>query len=144
MSDSSRNADQAVNNVDYTGRDKLRLLCEGGRVKVMSYGRFEFKKGWVHIIEDFLNTIRRLPVEITAVISDFGQLDIAFNIYQKTHEVKVWRAINKAQMYSRRTCMSCGKYGDREIRDGCVVVMCKRCVTETESNGETGTWLDKY
>jgi len=56
----------------------------------------------------------------------------------------VWRAIEQAKLKSRQTCVECGGGSRRKIRGENVVVICSDCIRIQETNGVTGTWLDKY
>lgn len=128
----------------FNARDHIISLCGNGRVQVVEYAGISYKKGWTHIIESLIDNIRRLPVRITSISSDFGELDIGFDCYERTQEVRVWRAMDQARFKSSQTCWECGFSARREVKNEKVVVICKDCVNVAAQNGVTGTWLDKY
>ncbi|MGB7816654.1 MAG: hypothetical protein WBL28_09930 [Methylotenera sp.] len=144
MSDLFNDKEEIDINNAFNANDHIDSLCRNGRIRFIPHGRMNYKKGWAGIVEELINTIKRLPIEITSVSSDYGQLEIGFDCYQKTQEVRVWRAIDQAKYKSRQTCMECGGHSKRKIRGDTIVVICSDCIRIAESNGVTGTWLDRY
>ena len=124
--------------------DHLRFSCNGGRITVQSFAKIKYPKGWLNIVEEFVKNYKQYPIEIQSISAEYAQLDIVFRVYDKTQEVRVWRAIDKARELSRTTCMVCGGFGLRENRGADMVVICKDCSRQMETTGATGTWLDKY
>lgn len=144
MSDLFNDEQELEVDKNFTPYDHLQSLCEGGRLKLRLFGKVDYKKGWANIMEILMTAIKRYPVEITSITCKYAQLDIKFFFNGKAHEVQVWRAINSAILDSRETCMRCGGHGKSMLRGENMIVMCRSCLHEDESNGVTGTWLDKY
>ncbi len=144
MSDLFNNKQASEGNNVFNPHDHFSTLCGNGRIRVISLTRVIYKKGWAAIIEELLNKIKRLPIDIIAISSEYGQLEISFECYEKTQEVRVWRAIEHAKLKSQQTCVECGGGSRRKIRGENVVVICSDCIHIQETNGVTGTWLDKY
>jgi len=141
---SFKNDTDSTSSSEFDSTAHMQSICKIGRIKLIENIQFMYKKGWIHIIEQLILEIRKYPIELHSMKSDYGQLDLKFNCYERTHEIKVWRAINKAQLYSRTICMFCGESGVRKIRGDKLVVICGYCNRKAEDNGDTGTWLDKY
>lgn len=144
MSDSSNKTISSDKNNDFDPLHHIDSLIKGGRIILQPYASINYKKGWVTLIEELINSLRRLPIELYSISAEYAQLEIRFELYEKTQEVKVWRALDAAQRQSRAICMECGGQGKRKIRKESLVVMCRECIKLAELNGETGTWLDKY
>jgi hypothetical protein len=122
----------------------LDSLCEGGRIELIPLRVVDYKKGWAYIIEAVVNILQTYPITIYRMSADYGELEIRFDCYQRTQEVRVWRAIDHARAESRQTCMECGHRGTRMIHGGKIVVFCRDCMKKAEMSGETGTWLDRF
>lgn len=144
MLDSFKNDTDSISSNEFDSTVHMQSICAIGRIKLIENIQFMYKKGWVHIIEQLILEIRKYPIELQLMMTDFGQLDVFFECYEKTQEVRVWRAIHKAQLYSRTICMFCGESGVRKIRGDKLVVICSYCNRKAEDNGDTGTWLDRY
>lgn len=140
----SENKSGSGNNNGFDANTHMLSLCEGSRLKIRNYREFDYKKGWAQVIADLILEIRKYPIELQSMLTDFGHLMVFFECYEKTQEVKVWRAIHKAQNICRSTCMHCGSSGLRRIHDEKLVVICIPCFRKSEDNVETGTWLDKF
>ena len=122
----------------------LQSLCEGGKIVLGRFMDIKYQQGWGNILEKLIASIKCYPIELQLVASEYGHLDIIFQLYQKTQEVRVWRAIDTARRESKHTCMECGERGNWQFRDEKITVICSDCLKKAESNGETGTWLDRY
>lgn len=144
MSDLFKDDPESKNDEEFTPYDHLLSICEGGRIELRVFGNVDYKKGWSGIVETLIKTMKKHPIEISSITSEYGQLDVNFIFSEKTREVAVWRALNIATHESRKTCMRCGNGGRRMVRGEKMIVMCRYCLNEDEENGITGTWLDKY
>ena len=125
-------------------KDHLSSICANGRIQISTYADIKYKVGWFEIIEEMIKSISRHPIEIKSLHQDFGLLYVGFESYDKHQEVKVWRAISRAQNTSKVTCSLCGNGGKPRIHGEKLVIICQKCIHKVEKNGETGTWLDKY
>lgn len=146
MSDSSSALDNEKPEEEnvFDPKDHLTSLCANGRIQISPYAQIKYKSGWFEIIEEMIKSISSHPIEIRALHQDFGLLYVAFESYAKHHEVKVWRAISRAQNTSNETCSLCGNGGKPRIHGEKLVIICQKCIHKVEKNGCTGTWLDKY
>lgn len=64
MSDSF-NVPEAIKNSDaFDASQHLEVLCSGGKVELLNFSQIAYQKGWAAIIEDFVKTIKRYPIEI--------------------------------------------------------------------------------
>lgn len=144
MSDLFNDEHQPETDKDFNPYEHFQSLCEGGRLELRPFCKVDYKKGWAKIMETLISAIKQYQVEITEITCRYAELDIKFFFNGKTNEVKVWRAINMAILESRETCMRCGGNGRRMMRGENMIVMCRSCLHEDESNGITGTWLDRY
>jgi hypothetical protein len=142
--DSFNNDVKSDNKGIFDAREHISSLCENGRVRLEPHAKILYNKGWVNIIEKLMIVIKRHPIDLKLIYAEYAQLDVSFSCYDKTQEVKVWRAIDYAKIQSRETCMECGGFGRRRLRGENLVVMCNSCIHVAETNGVTGTWLDKY
>jgi hypothetical protein len=144
VSDSYKAKPTSEANDEFRAYDHLGSLCDGGRITVQSFVKIKYPKGWRNIVEAFIKTCKQYPMEIKSISPQYAQLDIAFCVYAKTQEVRIWRAIDKFRELSRTTCMVCGGFGLRKKRGTDMIVICKDCNRLPEATGATGTWLDKY
>ena len=144
MSGSLNKTISSDKNNDFDPLHHIDSLITGGRIILQPYAYINYKKGWVNLIEELIKSLKQLPIELCSISAEYGQLEIRFNLYEKTQEVKIWRALDAAQRESRTICMECGGQGKRKVRKESLVVMCRECIKLAELNGETGTWLDKY
>lgn len=135
---------QPENKNDFNPREHLNSLCENGRIKIEPHGKILYKKGWTGIIEELILSICKHQIEISTFYEEFGQLNVGFYSYEKNQEVRVWRAVSRAQLKSKETCTECGEAARRVVRGEKIAVICRSCIHKAESNGDTGTWLDKY
>jgi hypothetical protein len=136
--------DEVVNNDEFDATLHMQSISKIGRMKVHKNTQFRYKQGWTHIVEQLILEIRKYPIELHLIVTDFGSLEVFFECYERTHEVRVWRAINKAQLNAQSTCMFCGESGVRKVKGDKLVVICGYCFRKAEVNGDTGTWLDRY
>ena len=144
MSDSSNTEKTDENSEKFDPHLLVSTLSEGGKLQLTRYAAVDFKKGWLGIVDRLILFIKKYPIEILQITSEYGELDIQFKCCEKTQEVRVWRAIDAARRESHHACMECGKHGIRRIRGDKVIVICRECSMEAERNGETGTWLDRF
>lgn len=144
MLDSFNNEQYSKIKNQFNAREHIDSICLGGRIQINPHIQIDYRKGWATLIEELINVIKKYPIEIKQIISDYGQLDINFLCIEKTQELKIWRAVNEARNQSRHLCSECGEAGVRRIRGDKVIVICRDCIRKAEDNGETGTWLDKY
>ena len=138
--DNDKTKDETI----FDPKDHLSSLCADGRIQISPYAEIKYKSGWFEIIEEMIKSISSHPIEIKSLHQDFGLLYVAYESYAKHHEVKVWRAISRAQITSKETCSICGNGGKPRIHGEKLVIICQKCIHKVEKNGETGTWLDKY
>ena len=125
-------------------KDHLSSLCASGRIQISPYAQIKYRSGWFEIIEEMIKSISCHPIEIKSLHQDFGLLYVGFESYGEHQEVKVWRAISRAQNTSKVTCSLCGNGGKPRIHGEKLVIICQKCIHKVEKNGCTGTWLDKY
>ena len=144
MSDSSNKTISSDKNNNFDPLHHIDSLFKGGRIRLHPYASISYKKGWVDLIEQLIKSIKRFPIELCSISAEYAQLEIRFELYEKTQEVRVWRALDAAQRESRTICVECGGQGKRKVRKDNLIVICKECIKLAERNGETGTWLDKY
>lgn len=145
MLDSFNHVEQKSENENiFNAREHLKSLCGNGRIKIDPHGRILYKKGWARIIEELILSISKHQIEISTFYEEFGQLNVVFFSYEKNQEVRVWRAVSRTQFKSKETCTECGEPARRIVRGEKVAVICRSCLHNAESNGDTGTWLDKY
>lgn len=135
---------EAKNTEFFDAYSYAEQLCEGGRVTLNGFIKIGYQSGWKDIVKEFLDGIRNQPIVLLTLTDEFGALNVDFECRGKTMEVRVWRAIRKAQLQSVATCTKCGHSATRKISGDKVTVLCKACTTKAKMNGETGTWLDKY
>lgn len=128
----------------FNPKDHLSSLCANGRIQISPYAQIKYTSGWFEIVEEMIKSISSHPIEVMSLHQDFGLLIVTFTSYAKHHEVKVWRAISRAQNISKETCSICGNSGKPRIHGDKLVIICRKCINTLEKNGETGTWLDKY
>ena len=119
----------------------VSMLSEGGKLQLARFAAVDFKKGWLSIVDRLILFIKRYPIEVFEISSESGELDIRFNCYERTQEVRVWRAIDAARIESRHSCMECGQRGTRRIRGEKVIVLCRECSNQAERNGPSETIL---
>lgn len=141
---SFKNDKDSENQNEFDATSHMKSICKIGRLKVHENTQFRYKQGWTHIIEQLILEIRKYPIELQLIVADFGSLEVFFECYERTQEVRVWRAINKAQLNAQSTCMFCGESGVRKVRGDKLVVICSYCNRKAEDNGDTGTWLDRF
>ncbi|MDO9204060.1 hypothetical protein [Methylotenera sp.] len=144
MLDSFNNEDQSDTKNAFIAREHINSLCLGGRIQINPHIQIDYRKGWATLIEELIDVIKKYPIEIKEISSDYGQLDVNFYCIEKTQELRIWRAIDEARNQSRHVCSECGETGMRKIRGDKVIVICRACIRKAEDNGVTGTWLDKY
>lgn len=130
--------------IPFDSNQHLRVLCEGSRVEFPMHLQADYPVGWKAIVEDFIKVIRRYPVRLNRFDDMYGELDIRFELLQRTREVQVWRAVDDARMASRKTCMRCGGKAMRENGYRVDGLFCRICIKHGGEEGTTGTWLDKY
>ncbi len=104
----------------------------------------DYKMGWAPLIETMLNSLKGQNIILISITTTYGQLDSEFVMAKGVTVAKVYKAIEVARIESRIICMECGKLGFRHFMGNKVVVICRICEAVIDSNGETGTWLDKY
>jgi len=129
---------------DLIGRiDDLLSVGKGGRVKLSDIG-IDYPAGLHSLVRNLVLEIRDIPVAIEGIHYGFGQLEVGFHMLKQRNELRVWKAINKARQQSHSACQGCGGYARRKVVGDKVIVICSDCQKALDSQGKTGTWLDKY
>lgn len=140
----SNEIDKPIEETVFDSSEHFSSLCTNGRIKISPFAVIKYTKGWGGIMEEMVSSISRHPVEIKSLHQDFGILYVDFSSYEKHQEVKVWRAVARAQNSSKNTCSLCGEEGRLRIHGENLIIICRKCKSAKEKNGDTGTWLDNY
>lgn len=122
--------------------EHFKSLCKGSRVMINDLADIDYPKGWVFLIECFINEIRDIPVTIVRLEREDAQLEVNFETKLQRHEVRVWRSLNEIRRLGRFNCIECG--GQITQRKSMFIDVCPACMNQGVKTGKTGTWLDKY
>lgn len=140
----SASTDIAQANKVFDPNHHIRALCVNTSVCIPEYLEVQYCEGWKNLIEDFIKAIRRCHIQLMAVESLYGILEIRFRVTKRTHEVRVWRAIEEARFLAQHTCASCGNNTFLEPNLIEKYRLCRDCLKQGGAKGQTGTWLDKF
>lgn len=137
--DSQTNGDEV-----FLSKNHLKQLITGKKLKIKNYFEASYPEGWKLIVEEFIESIKGCSIEIETITDNHFQLDVQFEVVTRSHELIVWRAVDKLRRASWRTCSECGSEKRTCLRDGdsYVVTKCRSCLRN--GKGGTGTWLDRY
>ncbi|HEY3299928.1 MAG TPA: hypothetical protein VGJ90_04070 [Methylophilaceae bacterium] len=135
---------QPNGNVEFEAEDHLKQILAGKKAKVAIYFQASYPEGWKMIVESFIDSIKRYSIEIKSISDDHYQLDVEFAVVGRSHEARVWRAVDTLRKMSWKTCSACGEEKGTNFRGGDThsVTKCRTCLRS--GKGGTGTWLDKY
>ncbi len=128
----------------------ITKLCEESGVEMRLIGNYIYPIGWREVIKDLIFDLRECGTTITEVTEHFGRLLVGFKTDDKQAEVKVWRALNLADIRATHTCEICGGKGILGVqRNYMVSVLCDSCKNKrsdkkTDRTKRTGTWLDHF
>lgn len=122
----------------------VRNLCENKKIIISDYCEICFMEGWKEIVEEVITKISNFSIVITQISDAHAQLDISFNVMNKTKELIVWRAIENTRQKSRLLCASCGESTYEFRKKKKYETLCKTCIKNSSNKEVTGTWLDKY
>ena len=121
----------------------FRDLCLNTKIHVSELTEINFPKGWVSIVEQFIEQMKTYSIVIISVTDVYSVLDIHFDASKTNKEVLVWRAANKARNLSKGVCANCGE--SKGLRQkGRTSMFCENCAKNTYNTNKTGTWLDKF
>lgn len=142
MSDLSNDEIAKVEN--FNAGNYVRSLCKNKKIQIDDYADIHFFPGWKSIVEDLIKFIGNYSVSLVQISDRYSQLDVEFNVINKTKELFVWEEIAKARRASRSICACCGKRKSYFGSKGSVNMLCEICTRGAGELKRTGTWLDKY
>jgi hypothetical protein len=142
VSDSFNNLESEAKKFD--AYEYLWSLCSGKKIKTAEMSEIHFSSGWKIIVKELIDTISNYSISLTYMSDAHSQLDVSFNVLDKTREVFVWRAIEKARRHSREICAGCGNQKHPWRNKVSVDIFCETCAKNQAKQNSTGTWLDKY
>jgi len=124
-------------------QEVLLQLLKGGMAKITDYST-DYPVGLQGLVETLMRSVRDIPVQISSISYQHGQLEVGYEMLRQRNELQVMKAIEKARRESFRCCQECGRLASRKVRGDELMVICPDCLKALDSTGKTGTWLDKY